>query len=439
MDLTDESYTAENPDESNIDSYLDLTYLDLTTLPRGDPLFELADDSDSDSEVDIRDMFLVMPKRREELRRLKAEKERLREERRRTKVLSRRLEATKVQFKDFERLPDDIKLHVMRHTNSNDIRNLVLSGTKIGDVWKSYPMAVLRGIQEEQFAEFNGIFMRIGGGGSYFKPLYRNFKNAVRTFIYLDACKKPEFRTLTKDVVRYGTQNEWMQLSLLGLCKEHLDREVDALHSHSADFARKDQIVRRGLLTMWHMRWEENAFFLHHLWSMTPGNTEDVVKALVQIFEDQPASVRSSITAIVSLVIHATLGRFNLEVRRQIWVPLYCDIVTAQPIPNEEDPDQWSKKALVALILRSLLINGVAETLHMTGSSHQDWSTHPGNILADDLYHILKDKMLEEPNGKLPDRVVEIMTFGAGVCEALRLVIPDFLDYSKVRKDGSSV
>ena len=86
MSESDGTFGAENQDEYESDKGSRLIDSDSPITLLGDvPLPDTTDDSDS--ELDIRDMFMVMPKRKEELRRLS-------EERRRLKVQRRRLLAT---------------------------------------------------------------------------------------------------------------------------------------------------------------------------------------------------------------------------------------------------------------------------------------------------------------------------------------------------------
>ena len=127
--------TEALPMEISDDDYLDSHESSSEDVSYQEPLGKT--ESESESKLDIRDMFMVMPKRREKIQRLKV---------------------TRVRFKSYRKLQLEIKFLVMRHTNPNDPPSLILSDREIAELWKTKKSAVLKGIQEQQVSEFMGLF-----------------------------------------------------------------------------------------------------------------------------------------------------------------------------------------------------------------------------------------------------------------------------------------
>ncbi|MCJ1371296.1 hypothetical protein MMC20_002511 [Loxospora ochrophaea] len=82
----------------------------------------------------------------------------------------------------FEDLPLDILLYVMKHTDIDDQRSLVLSSEATHRVWKSCKEAIFREVLEEQFREFEGWF----GDGPGFNRLSSRDLKSPREAKHLD-------------------------------------------------------------------------------------------------------------------------------------------------------------------------------------------------------------------------------------------------------------
>ena len=414
-DIEEESFLMETSDEDGSEYSLGSDEENSMDIQIEEPLEETSDDSDSgsdadsdadsDSELDVRDRFMVMPKRREQIERLKA---------------------TKVQFKYYERLPPDLILHVLRHTSPDSLQSLIRSGHVTAETWSRNKLAVYRGIQEETFSDFTKLFGIVGSEGSE-EPskLCRNFQIAEQSLRILDQAKAIDTRMMTERKAKYGNDRLWRQLALLELMKEHLDEEVDAVsRSQLAFSAPEAPTVRQGLLALWQMRWETNALLAEKEPQQMP--IRDIVKRIVQVFENQPADDRCVAAKIVSLVVSKVIEHVNFNGAGKKWISFYYRFVTSQPLPPG-DLIRWIHGAIVAFIVRFLLVHGVAETLRLCTPSHTEGIEDIAQKHVMCFSNLLKEKMVQDQHGTSNDGI-EIVELGLEVARGMKLDIPRLLD-----------
>jgi len=355
---------------------------------------------DSEPELDVRDMFLVTPKRKAQLR---------------------RLQAIKVEFMYYEQLPPDVIMQVMRHTKPDDLRSLIKSDPVAAYVWSRNKQAILRGIQEEQFSHFTGLFDKVGSVGSE-KPseLDRNLLNAEQSLRNLELAKGQGVQKINERIEKYGKESVWRQIALLELLNEHLDDEVHAMYGTFAIPASMAKNERQGLLTLWQMRWEASALFREGVPQQMP--ISNVVRKLLRIFQGQPANIRAVTTKIISFVIDRIARSVDFETLAMEWIPMYTQVVTHHPLQSD-DLDQWIDGTIVAFIVKFLLEFGVAESLRLDDASHPERIIGSSNLLLNDFDYTLAARMYQDLQGTTDDGL-EILQLGLGVAQGMGLEIP---------------
>lgn len=399
--MDEESYAVElsHEDSSEYDSDCYVSERQAFMDGSDEELSENTSD-ESEPELDVRDMFLLTPKRKEQLRRSKA---------------------IRVEFGYYEQLPPDIVLQVMRHTKPDDLQNLIRSDPVTAYVWNRNKLAILRGIQEEQYSDFIELFDRVGSVGSAeTSKLGRNFLIAEQSLRNLELARGQGIQKINERIEKYGKESVWRQIALLELMKEHLDDEVYAMYGTFAIPASMVKNQRQGLLTLWQMRWEASALFREGDPQQMP--ISDVVKKLVRIFQDQPANIRSVTAKIMSFVIHRIAGRLDFETLVMEWTPVYIQLVTHHPLRGE-DLDHWIDGTIVAFIVKFLLEFGVAESLRLGDASHPERILYSANLLLNDFDYTLAAKMYQDQQGASDDGL-EIVQLGLGVAQGMKLGIP---------------
>ncbi len=407
----EESFSGTNSDGESSEYDSDSLYGDerpSINESNGQPAEDKSDESEP--ELDVRDMFLLMPKRREQIRRLRK---------------------IKVQFKYYEQLPPEIIFRVMRYTKPDDLLNLIRSGPTTAGIWNRYKIAVLRGIQEEQFSDFTGLFEKVGSAetGEQTK-LRQNFHNAEQSLRKMYQAKAPGTSKMTKQIEKYGNEGVWRQIGLLEMMKEHLDSEVNAVCRTCADSAPATKATRQGLLTLWRLRWEARAHLGEQETQKQDGDTQqtpvsDVVRRLDRVFQDQPAKVKSVTADIMSLVVYTVVNQLGFEEVATAWIPMYTKVVTLQPL-QPEDLDHWIDRAIVSFIVKFVLVFGVAETLRLGVASDADSMMYSTHLLLEDFSSMLVAKMCQDQYG-LSDGGLDIVELGLGVAQGMRLQIPCLL------------
>lgn len=355
---------------------------------------------DSEPELDVRDRFLVTPKRRAQLL---------------------RLQTIHVEFMYYEQLPPDVIAQVMCHTKLGDLQRLIKSDPVAACVWSRNKQAILRGIQEEQFPDFTGLFPKVGSVRSE-KPseLDQNLLNAVQSLKNLGLAKGQGVQTINERIGKYGKESVWRQIALLELLNEHLDNEAHAMYGTFAIPPSMAKDERQGLLTLWQMRWEASALFREGVWQQMP--ISNVVRKLVRIFQGRPANIRSVTTKIMSFVIDRIAGSLDFETLAMEWIPMYTELVTNHPLQGE-DLDRWIDGTIVAFIIKFLLEFGVAETLRLGDTSHPDRIIGSSNLMLTDFDLTLGARMYQDLEGTTDDGL-EIVQLGLGVAQGMRLEIP---------------
>ena len=366
---------------------------------------EPPDELGSGTELDGHDRFLVMPKRREEIKRLRA---------------------TRVRFQYYEQLPVEIKLNVMVQLHPDDLLSLICTDRMTAELWSVRKLGIMRGMQEERFGDFAGVFDKFGSQGRRGTwELCENFEQAERSLRRADRAKVKEHRKMQKQLHKYGESSPWRQLALLGSMKEHLDEEVDAMYNRQLVISEATaKNARQGLLLLWQMRWELVGLRKNGEGPQRP--IKYTVERLMSIFDQQPSNARSSAAEILSLVVLTVVRRVDFETAQGNFSSLYYRATTHQTL-QPADLKLWIHGTMIAFVITFLLKYGVAQTLHLAMPSD------PATILYDEddlLYtfaEMLRKKKHQDQSGT-SDGSFEFVQLAMGLAQGMELEIPRFLE-----------
>ena len=366
---------------------------------------EPSEDVLSEPDLDIRDRFMVMPKRREQIQRLRA---------------------TRVQFQYYEQLPAEVKLHVMLQLHPDDLRNLIYTDRTTAGIWSLRRLGIMRGILEQRFADFARVFDKFGRQGRKGTwELCEKFEKAEQSLRRLDRAKAKENQRMKQQLDKYGESSPWRQLALLGLMKEHLGEELDAIYNRQLVMSEATvKNGRQGMLVLWQMRWE-----LVALSEDSQRPVRHTVKRLMGIFDQQTPSVRSSAAEILSLVVSTVVRQIDFKRARGKFSSVYYKAISHQTL-QPADLKLWIHGTMVAFVISFLLGYGAAQTLQLAMPLDPVAILYNDDDLLYSFTKVLNEKMDQDQSGA-SDGGFEFIQLAMGLAQGMELEIPQFLEHGE--------
>lgn len=219
----------------------------------------------------------------------------------------------------FGSLPFDVRMHVMRHTRLDDIKNLAESGMAAGEILKSHQRAVSRGMEVEQFFELKWAF----GDSKYRSP---EQKQALKDFFALGFLPRHSCMIAACRMVDNDTFDGWLNVSFLQAVLDYINDiayQVD------------DMLLRRTIvcLTMFQGKRVSSLAFMgtngeHSIQYRDMGGDLDrpgyhisleemTIQERVELFDMQPGAIRAQIRDVIERGVVKIIQHIDDWARRE--------------------------------------------------------------------------------------------------------------------------
>ena len=380
------------------------------------------DDSDED------DPFGPQPKRFMQTEHQKRRQERELYVRQVAKVLRNKLKARRQRSKEqcaslLDRLPPELILCLMRHTHVDDLLDFANSNKINRTIFKANKIAILRGIEIEQFPEWKWLF-----GETTCRSLAQSqhLKDAMSVEYYSIEIGKAWSEKLL-EIMRLIDNNKFTGMQYLVFLQElqdRVDNDIKATESYT-----KKKITRRTAICLRSFSFQRPEIVKEE------DRTEDgpVVEsdglsweARSQLVSEQPASTKAEIKSLFEIVIED----FSRKLQGTLihCTRYYYKGPTCKPSPQKAKAvKRWMSKLVTGLIIELVITQWWSQTtdsrLYLVFTSEMSMSDLADRLL--DLFPM--------DDGEVADALQEVeddIAFG----ESLGLDLEGLVDGTAVGK-----
>ena len=269
----------------------------------------------------------------------------------------------------FTKLPSELVLKLMQHTNLQDLGDLINSSAINRRLFRHNRKAIFRGIEIEQFPEWKWLF----GDSKHRTPAQsQHLKDAIFSENYFPASGALFWTNDEQlvNVLRMVDDNKFTgmrNVKFLQKMQNFLDKDINTLESHTKlKLARRTMIFLRSLsfhrpvVVNEEDRTEDNSIV-----------TMDVLswEARFELFNEQPASIQAEIRSVLKIVIEGLYERLEHMVMR--WERWYYIDPSNRGAPQELK--KWISKLLTGLILELVTPRWHSENRASSHFAHFEW------------------------------------------------------------------
>ncbi|KAL9066966.1 MAG: hypothetical protein Q9161_007210 [Pseudevernia consocians] len=319
----------------------------------------------------------------------------------------------------FEKLPSDLVLKLMQHTNLSNVHNLINSSAINKNIFKANEKSVFRGMEIEQFPEWKWLF-----GDSKQRTLAQSqhLKEATLSELSEECFYNPgdhgwAYDKQVLNVLQRIDNNEFTgvrNLEFLQHMQDRLDVDIDLTESFT-----KMKIARRTAICLRSLGFQRPAIVNEENrteYGPLINAARIPWEARSQLVNEQPASTRAEIQSVLKIVVETLSHRVQELVNCWIWW-------YHRTPDNDREPQavkKWMSKLVTGLILEKVVPQWRAENTGSFSAPRFAWH-HSCLYLAQDL-GVLFNKH-NEGNVDAAREVKDGVEFGKSIGMNLELLL----------------
>lgn len=285
------------------------------------------------------------------------------------------LQGWRLKTSMFRKLPPEITMLIMCHTNSEDLPNLIQSEKSLNEIFKTHKTCIFKRMQIYQFPEFSEWFGDLPGfdgpipGGNRTPEQIQCLKDVVLAMDWRDTegprCSgKKAAREMLHLLEQHGGRR---YLYFLGVMKKHVEEDAGKLYriSQRAIPSMSEGLAKETALCFFRMSLNAAA---------APGGQEEDladmparVENRLKLFRQEPLTLQKLMTATLGLLIVclAKTLQFGEVLERHRHRHQRILIERSRPAQRAEDFYQISSEPMTKMLLECFFYYGISIVLKL--------------------------------------------------------------------------
>ena len=273
----------------------------------------------------------------------------------------RTIQLKKRQISHFEKLPDEMIVHIMRHTDFNDVENLAVTGPVANNVYRGNRTACIKGMEVEQFPQLKWLF----GTSTHRTPKQKqSLKDWIATSQEDDAEEESIIRHM--EMVNNNRLGGLLLLKHLQKMQDRVDDDIESI----ADYIKTEMTRRTALcmvaLTMSRPEVVDNTSGVaiviqsgvaNRAQSKYPYRVDVPPMPMgdrTHIYDRQPATTKAQVTMILEKVVF-NIAKTLMQGPTARWIIIYHNTTANNTKMSVTAMRTWIAKLAVGFVIKRVL------------------------------------------------------------------------------------